>query len=54
MLSLEAPAKRSRETVQNWFRGVVINPKTKKENPGPRPPQFLQGSAMYSIFGEGA
>lgn len=31
MLSLEAPAKRSRVTVGNWFKGMIIDRKKTEE-----------------------
>lgn len=51
MLSLEAPAKRSREAVEDWLKGEVTDPRTKKREKIHSTPQFYADSAMYSIYG---
>ena len=51
MLSLEAPAKRSREAVEDWLKGEVTGPRTKKREKIHSTPQFYADSAMYSIYG---
>ncbi|CAF9908903.1 hypothetical protein IMSHALPRED_007533 [Imshaugia aleurites] len=53
LLSLEAPAKRSRETVADWFEGVVTDPRTKEKIEIRDTPQFLRVSAMHNVFGAG-
>ena len=51
ILSLEAPAKRSEQSVGNWFKGLVFNPKKKEVQPSARGPQFLSDSGISKIFG---
>ena len=38
-------------TVSDWFKGIVKDRKKNEEQF--RPPQFLQGTAMYNNFGGG-